>query len=112
MKALQLVAWKHPPEMREVPDGLGLDGGLAPKMLVPSARHLVPLGDLDPVDAAPLSDAGLTPYNAIKRSLPLMLPGSVTVMIGVGGLDAGGHDRYHGRRGRPARACARHSPRE
>jgi propanol-preferring alcohol dehydrogenase len=66
--------------------GLGLDGGMAPRMLVPSARHLVPLRDLDPVDAAPLSDAGLTPYHAVKRSLPLLIPGSVAVVIGVGGL--------------------------
>jgi propanol-preferring alcohol dehydrogenase len=66
--------------------GLGLDGGMAARMLVPTARHLVPLGDLDPVDAAPLSDAGLTPYHAVKRSLPLLVPGSVAVVIGVGGL--------------------------
>lgn len=66
--------------------GLGLDGGMAPKMLVPQARHVVPIGELDPVAAAPLTDAGLTPYHAIKRSLPLLLPGSVTVVIGVGGL--------------------------
>jgi len=66
--------------------GLGLDGGMAPKMLVPNARHLVPLGELDPIDAAPLADAGLTPYHAIKRSLHLLGPGSVAVVIGVGGL--------------------------
>jgi propanol-preferring alcohol dehydrogenase len=66
--------------------GLGLDGGMAAKMLVPDARHLVPIGDLDPVLAAPLTDAGLTPYHAIKRSLSLMAPGSVTVVIGIGGL--------------------------
>jgi len=53
---------------------------------VPSARHLVPIGDLDPVQAAPLTDAGLTPYHAIKRSLPLLVPGSSAVVIGVGGL--------------------------
>ena len=66
--------------------GLGLDGGMAPKMLVPSARHLVALTKLDPVAAAPLSDAGLTPYHAVKRSLPLLGPGSCVVVIGVGGL--------------------------
>jgi propanol-preferring alcohol dehydrogenase len=55
-------------------------------MLVPSARHLVPLRDLDPIDAAPLTDAGLTPYHAVKRSLSLLGPGSVAVVIGVGGL--------------------------
>jgi propanol-preferring alcohol dehydrogenase len=66
--------------------GLGRDGGMAERMLVPSARHLVPLGDLDPVRAAPLTDAGLTPYHAIKRSLPLLGPGSTAVVIGAGGL--------------------------
>ena len=38
--------------------GLGLDGGMAEYMLVPSARLLVPLGDMSPAKAAPLSDAG------------------------------------------------------
>ena len=66
--------------------GLGLDGGMAPLLLVPSARHLVSLGSLDPVEAAPLTDAGLTPYHAVKRSLPLLVPGSHAVVIGAGGL--------------------------
>jgi propanol-preferring alcohol dehydrogenase len=66
--------------------GLGGHGGMAPRMLVPSARFLVPLGDLDPADAAPLTDAGLTPYHAVKRSLPLLVPGSTAVVIGAGGL--------------------------
>lgn len=66
--------------------GLGTDGGMAPKMLIPSARFLVPLEGLDPIQAAPLTDAGLTPYHAIKRSLPKLVPGSTAVAIGVGGL--------------------------
>ncbi|HEY7509262.1 MAG TPA: NAD(P)-dependent alcohol dehydrogenase [Vicinamibacteria bacterium] len=66
--------------------GLGRDGGLAEFMLVPSSRLLVPLGSLDPVPAAPLSDAALTPYHAIKPSLPALAPGSTAVVIGVGGL--------------------------
>ncbi|MGE3590035.1 MAG: NAD(P)-dependent alcohol dehydrogenase, partial [Ilumatobacteraceae bacterium] len=66
--------------------GLGRDGGMARYMLVPQARWLVPLGDLDPVMAAPLTDAGLTPYHAIKRSLGLLVPGSTAVVIGAGGL--------------------------
>lgn len=66
--------------------GLGRDGGMAPYMLVPNSRWLVPLGDLDPVDAAPLTDAGLTPYHAIKRSLAILTPGSCAVVIGAGGL--------------------------
>ena len=66
--------------------GLGLNGGMAEYMLVPSSRFLVPLGDLDPALAAPLTDAGLTPYHAIKRSLHLLIPGSTAVVIGAGGL--------------------------
>jgi alcohol dehydrogenase, propanol-preferring len=66
--------------------GLGRDGGMAEYMLVPDARLLLPLGDLDPRDAAPLSDAALTPYHAVKRSLDLLVPGSTAVVIGVGGL--------------------------
>jgi len=66
--------------------GLGRDGGMAEYMLVPSARLLIPIEDLDPVDAAPLTDAGLTPYHAVKRSLELLVPGSTAVVIGVGGL--------------------------
>jgi propanol-preferring alcohol dehydrogenase len=66
--------------------GLGRDGGMAEYMLVPSARLLVPLGKLDPVAAAPLGDAALTPYHAIKRALPILEPGATAVVIGLGGL--------------------------
>ena len=66
--------------------GLGRDGGLAEYVTVPSARLLVPIGDLDPAHAAPLADAALTPYHAIRRALPLLRPGSTAVVIGVGGL--------------------------
>ena len=66
--------------------GLGFDGGMAEYMLVPAARLLVPLGKLNPVQAAPLSDAALTPYHAIKRALPQLNAGSTVVVIGVGGL--------------------------
>lgn len=66
--------------------GLGRDGGMAPRMLVPDARLLAPLEGLDPTEAAPLTDAALTPYHAIKRSLPLLIPGSTAVVIGAGGL--------------------------
>lgn len=67
--------------------GLGLDGGMADYLLVPAARHLVPLPDgLDPAVAAPLTDAGLTPYHAIRRSWAKLMPGSTAVVIGAGGL--------------------------
>lgn len=66
--------------------GLGLDGGMAEKMLIPSPRFLVPLGELAPAAAAPLTDAALTPYHAIKRSLHRCVPGANVVVIGIGGL--------------------------
>ncbi|MFJ8111603.1 NAD(P)-dependent alcohol dehydrogenase [Streptomyces sp. NPDC096132] len=69
-----------------LPPGLGFPGALAEYMVVDSPRHLVPLNGLDPVQAAPLTDAGLTPYHAIRGSLPKLLPGSTAVVIGVGGL--------------------------
>jgi propanol-preferring alcohol dehydrogenase len=77
---------EHQAEIGAFGGGLGLDGGMAEYMLVPHPRLLLPLGDLDPRDAAPLSDAALTPYHAIKRSLGLLVPGSTAVVIGVGGL--------------------------
>jgi alcohol dehydrogenase, propanol-preferring len=75
--------------------GLGRDGGMAPYLLVPSARFLVPLGSLDPRRAAPLADAALTPYHAIKRSLHLLGAGSTAVVIGVGGLGQMGVQLLH-----------------
>jgi alcohol dehydrogenase, propanol-preferring len=66
--------------------GVGFDGGHAPYILVPEARFLVPIGNLDPVEAAPLTDAGITTYSAIKAALPRIWPGSTVVVIGVGGL--------------------------
>jgi len=67
--------------------GLGTHGGMAEFMLVPAARHLVPLpGSLDPAGAAPLTDAGLTPFHAVERVRDRLVPGSTTVVIGAGGL--------------------------
>ncbi|MDQ0401968.1 NAD(P)-dependent alcohol dehydrogenase [Streptomyces sp. NBC_01723] len=68
------------------PPGLGRPGSMAEYLLVDDPRHLVPLDGLDPVAAVPLTDAGLTPYHAIKRSLPKLVPGSTAVVIGAGGL--------------------------
>jgi alcohol dehydrogenase, propanol-preferring len=66
--------------------GLGRDGGMAEYLVVP-ARNLVPLGDADPVAAAPLSDAALTPYHAIKAALPQLAGGGrAALVIGLGGL--------------------------
>jgi propanol-preferring alcohol dehydrogenase len=66
--------------------GLGRDGGLAEYLLVPSSRYLVSASGLDPVRAAPLTDAALTPYHAIKFSLPQLHGKSTAIVLGVGGL--------------------------
>ena len=66
--------------------GLGQNGGMANYMVVPSTRFLLPLGKLDPREAAPLTDAALTSYHAVKRSIHLLGPGSTAVVIGTGGL--------------------------
>jgi alcohol dehydrogenase, propanol-preferring len=64
---------------------LAENGGMAEYMIVPDGRFLVRLGKLDPKAAAPLTDAALTPYHAIK-SVPTLTPDSTVVMIGIGGL--------------------------
>jgi alcohol dehydrogenase, propanol-preferring len=66
--------------------GLGVDGGMAQYMLVDRVGQLVPLGELSPTSAAPLTDAAVTPYRAIRRSLDALGPGSTALVIGVGGL--------------------------
>ena len=69
-----------------VPPGLGAPGSMAEYMIIDDLRHVVPIGDLDPVKTVSLTDAGLTPYHAIKGSLAKLVPGSTAVVIGVGGL--------------------------
>jgi len=67
--------------------GVGIDGGLAEYMVVPR-RELVSLGHVDPVSIAPLTDAGVTSYRAVKSVLDRLSPGSTALVIGVGGLGA------------------------
>jgi propanol-preferring alcohol dehydrogenase len=66
--------------------GVGRDGGLAEYMIVPSSRYLVPIDGLDPARAAPLTDAALTPYHAIRRCSTQLRPGATALVIGIGGL--------------------------
>jgi len=101
------------PDLAPVPGGgggLGLDGGMAEFLLVPDARHLVPLPDgLDPLHAAPLTDAALTPYHAVRRSWQKLAPGSTAVCIGIGGL---GHLGVQVLRATTAAAVVAVDPRE
>jgi propanol-preferring alcohol dehydrogenase len=68
--------------------GYGRDGGLASYVLVSDRRFLLPLGDLDPRHAGPLTDAGATAHHAVRRVLPRLTAGSTAVVIGAGGLGA------------------------
>ena len=66
--------------------GLTQDGGFADYVLV-DERSIVPLPPgVEPVDVAPHADAGLTAYHAVRRLVPRLVPGSTSVVIGVGGV--------------------------
>ena len=76
-------------QMCIAPEWCGLsqrDGGYAEYLRVPHERYLVKLQRIDPVRAAPLSDAALTPYRAVKKALPLLEPDHPVLVIGAGGL--------------------------
>jgi propanol-preferring alcohol dehydrogenase len=67
--------------------GWARDGGYADYVLVPSKRYLLPLGGLDPIRSAPLADAGVTPYRAVRRAAEWLAKDcSTAVVLGVGGL--------------------------
>ena len=66
--------------------GMFQDGGYAEYVRVPARRYIYPIGDLDPVQAAPLGCGGLTPYRAVKHARPLLGPGSRALVLGAGGL--------------------------
>ena len=70
-----------------VPGAVGVtrDGGMADYVVAP-ARNLVILGNVDPVHAAPLTDAGMTALHAVERARPLLERGATAVVIGIGGL--------------------------
>jgi NAD+-dependent secondary alcohol dehydrogenase Adh1 len=66
--------------------GLTHDGGFAEYVLV-DERSLVPLpAGAEPAAVAPHSDAGITAYHAVKKLLPRLVPGTTSVVIGVGGV--------------------------
>jgi propanol-preferring alcohol dehydrogenase len=66
--------------------GLFQDGGYAEYIRVPARRYLYPIGDLDPVQAAPLGCGGLTPYRAVRHARRWLGPGSSALVLGAGGL--------------------------
>ena len=66
--------------------GLFRNGGYAEKMLIKNRSYLLPLGNLDPVSAAPLACGGLTAYRAVSHTLPNLTKKSRVLVIGAGGL--------------------------
>jgi propanol-preferring alcohol dehydrogenase len=69
------------------------DGGYSEFILVPSYRFLVKVdktNNTKPEDLAPLTDAGLTPYRAIKKIKQLLGPGKSIAIFGIGGLGSYG----------------------
>ncbi len=65
------------------------DGGFSEYMVVPSYRFLVKIpgkSGLTPEELAPLTDAGLTPYRAVKKVSHMLRPGTSIAVFGMGGL--------------------------
>lgn len=76
-------------QLCSAPEWAGLsehDGGYAEYLLVPHERYLVKLSKLSPREAAPLTDAALTPYRAVKKAMPFLEPDKSVLVIGAGGL--------------------------
>ncbi|WP_327142064.1 NAD(P)-dependent alcohol dehydrogenase [Nocardia sp. NBC_01327] len=65
--------------------GLTLEGGMAEYVRIP-ATSFVPIGDLDFLQAAPVADAALTAYHAIRGARDVLRPGGTALAIGIGGL--------------------------
>ena len=65
--------------------GVLQDGGFGEQVVVPHAKYLVPVGDLDPAVASTFACSGITVYSAIKKVMPLG-PDEPVVLFGAGGL--------------------------
>ena len=66
--------------------GSTADGGFAEYVLVPHARHVVPLGNISAVEGTPFGCAALCAYAAVQRVLPWLTAGSAVTVVGAGGL--------------------------
>jgi len=65
--------------------GFNRDGGFAEYMLT-EERMLVQLpSHLSSMDIAPMADAGLTAYNAVRKAAEQLTPGHFTLVLGAGG---------------------------
>jgi D-arabinose 1-dehydrogenase-like Zn-dependent alcohol dehydrogenase len=70
----------------KTPRNLGVfsDGGYATHVMVPHPRHLFDIGNLTPVQAAPLACSGVTVFSALKKVGTLK--DEPVVIMGAGGL--------------------------
>lgn len=68
------------------PPGLGQPGGLAEYVVITDPDSLIPLDGLDPIEAAPLTDAGLSAYHAVQPLLSTLTAEDTCAVIGIGGL--------------------------
>lgn len=78
--------------------GIMTNGGFAGYLVVDSYRFLVRINGIDGLnqgvnggsnilkEIAPLTDAGLTPYRAIKKVRSMLGPGKSIAIVGIGGL--------------------------
>lgn len=64
--------------------GISYDGGYAGAMVAPADALAAMPDDLGAADAAPLLCAGVTTFNALRRSGAM--PGDVVAILGIGGL--------------------------
>ncbi|MBS0248558.1 MAG: alcohol dehydrogenase catalytic domain-containing protein [Proteobacteria bacterium] len=71
----------------KTPKNLGVfsDGGYATHLIVPHPRHLFDIGNLTPVQAAPLACSGITTFSALKKVAEFIKDEPVVIM-GAGGL--------------------------
>lgn len=71
----------------EQPRSLGIfrHGGYAEHVVVPDAKYLLEIGDVDPSWACTLACSGLTVFSALKQLMP-MKSDSALAIIGMGGL--------------------------
>ena len=74
------------PSQGRVGCGLGHDGGLADYVLLPDQRHFVAADGVPATVLAPLADAGLTAYHAIRSQRDALTGECTALVIGVGGL--------------------------
>ncbi|RQH02595.1 NAD(P)-dependent alcohol dehydrogenase [Natrarchaeobius oligotrophus] len=91
-RACRLGEDMHCPDHQFV--GLDRDGGFAEELKT-KERSVIKLESLDPVQAAPHADAGLTAYRAIKNAAGDLVAGDYAVLVGIGGLGHIGLQALH-----------------